>query len=72
MTSQARSALEQELDGRVPDGLDTLKDDELSDFAERLQAARQRQSEALEHGIDEALEIVPRVARGSVRKILFK
>ncbi|CAN5652623.1 hypothetical protein BH20ACT17_BH20ACT17_03330 [soil metagenome] len=72
MTSDPRNALEQELDGRVPDGLSTLKDDELSDLAELLQAAKQRQSQALDQGIDEALEIVPRVARGSVRKMLFK
>jgi len=72
MTSDPLNALEQELDSRVPDGLSTLKDDELSDLAELLQAAKQRQSEALDQGIDEALEIVPRVARGSVRKMLFK
>jgi len=72
MTSDARNALEQELDDRVPDGLQKLKDGELSDLAERLQAAKQRQSEALDKGIDEALEIVPRLARGSVRKMLFK
>lgn len=72
MTIDPRNALEQELDGRVPDGLSTLKDDELSELAELLQAAKQRQSEALDQGIDEALEIVPRVARGSVRKMLFK
>ena len=72
MTTDPRNALEQELDDRVPDGLSTLKDDELSDLAELLQAARQRQSQALDQGIDEALEIVPRVARGSVRKMLFK
>ena len=72
MTSDPLNALEQELDSRVPDGLSTLKDDELSELAELLQAAKQRQSEALDQGIDEALEIVPRVARGSVRKMLFK
>lgn len=72
MTSDARGDLEQELDGRVPDGLSKLKDEEFADLAKRLRDAKQRQSEALERGIDEALEIVPRVARGSVRKMLFK
>jgi len=67
----SRNALEQELDGRIPDGLSTLKDDELSELAELLRTAKQRQSQALDQGIDEALEIVPRVARGSVRRMLF-
>jgi len=72
MTSDARRTLENELGGRVPDGLSTLKEEELTDFADRLHAAKERQSQALESGIDQALEIVPRLARGSVRKILFK
>jgi len=72
MTSDARRTLENELDGRVPDGLSALKEEELTDFADRLHAAKECQSQALESGIDQALEIVPRLARGSVRKILFK
>ena len=71
MSIDSRNALEQELDGRIPDGLSTLKDDELSELAELLRTAKQRQSQALDQGIDEALEIVPRVARGSVRRMLF-
>ena len=63
--------LEQELGGRPPDGLATLTDEERSDLAERLHDAKRRQSQALERGIDEALEIVPRLVRGPVRKILF-
>jgi uncharacterized Zn finger protein len=72
MTSDARRTLERELDARVPDGLANLKDEELADLADRLHGAKQQQSEALQCGIDEALEIVPRLARSSVRKILFK
>lgn len=71
MSTPARRLLEAELDGRLPDGLDTLTGEELSDFAERLRDAKQRQSLALEVGIDDALEIVPRLVRGPVRKILF-
>jgi hypothetical protein len=71
MTSTAKRTLERELGGRVPDGLSRLNDDELTDLADRVQAAKQRQSQALDAGIDEALQIVPRLARGSVRKMLF-
>jgi len=72
MTSDAHRTLEQELDGRVPEALATLKDEELTDLADRLHNAKARQSQALDRGIDQALEIVPRLLRGSVRKILFK
>jgi len=71
MSGDGRRALEAELDGRPPDGLRALEDGELTDLADRLREAKQRQSLALEVGIDEALEIVPRLVRGPARKILF-
>ncbi len=57
--------------GRLPDGLSTLNDEELAHLAGLLHDAKQRQSEALEAAIEEALGIVPRLVRGSVRKVLF-
>lgn len=71
MTSEGARILEAELDGRPPDGLHALGEGELTDLAKRLRKAKQRQSRALEVGIDEALEIVPRIVRGPVRRILF-
>jgi hypothetical protein len=71
MTSDAHRALESELGGRLPDGLHTLKDAELADLADRLRTTKERQSAALEAAIEEALGIVPRLVRGSVRKVLF-
>jgi hypothetical protein len=71
MSSDGRRALEAELDGHPPDGLHTLEDRDLTDLADRLREAKQRQSRALEVGIDDALEIVPRLVRGPVRRILF-
>ena len=71
MSSAAWTFLEAELGGRLPDGVHTLTDEELTDLAGRLREAKQRQSRALEVGIDEALEIVPRLVRGPVRKVLF-
>ena len=63
--------LEAELEGKVPDGLQPLTDEQLSDVADRLHDAKARQSQALDAAIEQALDIVPRLLRGSVRKILF-
>jgi hypothetical protein len=71
MTPSAMRALELELGDRVPDGLKTLTDEELTDIADRLRDAKLRQSEALDAAIGEAVEIVPRLLRGPMRKILF-
>ena len=71
MNTPARRLLEEELHMRLPDGLRGVKEEHLTDLADRVLAAKQRQSLALEVGIDDALEIVPRLVRGPVRKILF-
>jgi hypothetical protein len=71
MSAQAIRALEAELRDRVPDGLHALTAAQLRAFTAVLQDAKRRQSGALQSAVDEALEIVPRMARGPVRKILF-
>lgn len=71
MTPSALSSLEAQLGDRVPDGLAALADEELIDVADRLHDARLRQTQALDAAIGEALEIVPRLLRRPVRKILF-
>jgi hypothetical protein len=71
MSAQALRALEAELGGRAPEGLEALKDSDLRAFTALLRDAKARQSEALQAAIEEALEIVPRMVRGPVRKILF-
>lgn len=71
MTTDSRRTLERELGDKIPDGLSTLTDEELSHFADLLRDTKQRQSQALESAIEDALGIVPRIVRGSVRKVLF-
>jgi hypothetical protein len=71
MTSSAMHSLEVELDDRIPDGLKVLEEEELNDLADRLNDAKLRQSQALDAAIGEALEIVPRLLRGPMRKVLF-
>lgn len=71
MSAKAISDLEAELGGRPPEGLEGLTDAQLRIFTDALRGAKQRQSEALQAAVEQALEIVPRLVRGPVRKILF-
>ncbi len=71
MSAKALRALEAELGGPAPKGLEQLTGAQLRSFTNLLQAAKKRQSEALETATEQSLEIVPRMLRGSVRKILF-
>ncbi len=71
MSQTARRILKPELGGSVPDGLDALTEDELDGFATVLRAAKRRQSQELEAAVEQALDIVPRLLRGTIRKILF-
>lgn len=66
-----RRDLHRELGGRVPEGLATLTDEERSELAGLVHDARRRQSQALDGAIAQALDIVPRLVRGPVRRILF-
>lgn len=71
MSAKGMRALEAELGGPPPEGLRALDDAQLRAFTDMLCDAKRRQSGALEAAVEEALEIVPRIARGPVRKILF-
>jgi len=63
--------LEGELGGPVPDGIHNLDDEQLIALADLLQDARARGQEELQEGVEDSLNFVPRLMRGSVRKILF-
>ena len=71
MGRSAARILKPELGGTVPDGLDALTEDELIEFAAILKAAKRGQSQELEAAVEEALDIVPRLLRGTIRRILF-
>ena len=71
MSAKAVKALESELGARAPDGLKALTEAQLRGFTDLLRDAKLRQSGALESAVEQALEIVPRMVRGPVRKILF-
>jgi hypothetical protein len=71
MSAKALRALEDALGGRPPAGLEALTDAQLRAFTDLLRETKQRQSRGLEAAVEQALEIVPRMVRGPVRKILF-
>ena len=63
--------LEGELGGEVPVGFEQLSDEQLLALADLLQDARARGQAELHVGVEDSLNFVPRLMRGSVRKILF-
>jgi len=63
--------LEGELGGEVPVGFEQLDDEQLLALADLLQDARARGQAELHDGVEDSLNFVPRLMRGSVRKILF-
>jgi hypothetical protein len=63
--------LEGELGGEVPVGLEQLSDEQLLALADLLQDAKARGQEELHDRVEDSLNFVPRLMRGSVRKILF-
>ncbi len=71
MSTKALSALEAELGGRAPARLDALDEAQLRSLTTLLHDAKSRQSEALDAAVEQSLEFVPKMMRGSVRKILF-
>ena len=62
---------EGELGGEVPVGFEQLSDEQLLTLADLLQDAKARGQEELHDGVEDSLNFVPRLMRGSVRKILF-
>jgi len=71
MSDDAIDILEEELGARVPEGIEVLSDDELAVLADLLHTAKANQARELEDGVKGSLDIVPRLMRGPVRKMLF-
>ena len=70
MTKEAaRRALEAQLGARAPKGLSVLSAEELHDLAEIVRDARDRQAAVLAEAGDRALQRIPRLLRGPIRKI---
>lgn len=65
-----RAALERELRGAPPAGLERLSDGEREHLADLIAGARHRQAAELSAAADRALRFVPRLLRGPIRKVL--
>lgn len=62
--------LRRQLGGEVPEGLSVLDAEELAALADIIREARVQQSEALHSAADRALDKVPALLRGPVRRLL--
>lgn len=71
MSDDPIDILEVQLGARIPEGIEVLADDELLLLADLLQEAKASQAQELGEGVEGSLEIVPRLMRGPVRKMLF-
>ncbi len=69
MADTGSGALRRALGGPAPDGLRSLSDDELAHLAQAVDDARRRQVRALAAGGESALQHVPRLLRGPIRRL---
>ena len=70
MSEDALNGLREQLRGDVPPGVTKLSDDDLRDLAHAIADARHREGEALAVAGGRALDRVPRLLRGPIRKVV--
>lgn len=66
----ALDALTEQLRDRPPEALGALADEHLAHLASRIEMARRHQAEQLQAASVRALDRVPRLLRGPVKKIV--
>jgi len=69
MADTGSDALRRALGGRAPEGLDSLADDERAHLAEAVSDARRREARALAQGGERAVQDIPRLLRGPIRRL---
>lgn len=72
MATQAVRKLTDELGTTPPDGFSVLDEADIDFLATALHNARKAQEAGLDQAAEESLKIVPAIARGPVRRILFR
>ncbi|MFJ8307629.1 MULTISPECIES: hypothetical protein [unclassified Streptomyces] len=72
MSNEALSQLSTELGAAPPAGFAELTEGQLALLCGALRAEREARAAGLEEAAEEALGLVPAIARGPVRRILFK
>lgn len=72
MSNEALAPLRAELDAAPPPSLARLGKDRIRLLADALHTERAARHDGLEDAAEEALKLVPALARGAVRKVLFQ
>ncbi|WP_137989982.1 hypothetical protein [Streptomyces vilmorinianum] len=72
MSSTAYEHLGQELAAQPPPSVRELAPEHAQILADALRKERETRASGLEEAAEEALKLVPALARGPVRRILFK
>lgn len=70
MADEALNELRRQLGGDVPAALSRLSESELRDLAHAISDARDREGEALAASGERALDRVPRLLRGPIRRVV--
>ncbi|MFD0413703.1 hypothetical protein [Streptomyces sp. NPDC127108] len=72
MSTEALEKLTAELGGRPPESFAGLPPERLASLADALRRERESRAAGLNQAAEEALKLVPALARGPVRRILFR
>ncbi|MEU6675394.1 hypothetical protein [Streptomyces sp. NPDC046853] len=72
MSTEAREQLGKELRDEPPESVGQLPPEQLTVLADALRRERESRASGLNEAAEEALKLVPALARGPVRRILFR
>ncbi|EPH44501.1 hypothetical protein ABT390_15280 [Streptomyces aurantiacus] len=72
MSTEALEKLTTELGARPPESLTQLTPEQLALLTDALRRERESRASGLNQAAEEALKLVPALARGPVRRILFR
>lgn len=72
MSTEPRERLSKELRDEPPESFRQLAPEQLALLADALERERESRASGLNEAAEEALKLVPSLARGPVRRILFR
>ncbi|MEU3735734.1 MULTISPECIES: hypothetical protein [unclassified Streptomyces] len=72
MSTEAREQLSKELRDEPPESFGQLAPEQSALLADALRRERESRASGLNEAAEEALKLVPALARGPVRRILFR
>ncbi|MER7171153.1 hypothetical protein [Streptomyces mesophilus] len=72
MSTEGTAQLSTELRDALPESFGRLTPEQVGVLADALRARRESQASGLNEAAEDALKLVPALARGPVRRILFR